>query len=231
MAANTTAMSATHKHPQGEVDPKELAAQLRQPEGEFGLIVADNLNLSNLHITNFVYDNMQVADGQHLLEIGFGNGKLMDILLQKADIFLAGIDFSETMAHQARAYHEARIANGKVAIHQASVADIPYPDNHFDKICHINTLYFWPNPLACAKETLRVLKQGGSIYSGIRPKEQMEHFPFTQYGFTFYDEAAATQLFKDAGFSKVAICQQKDPAFEWQGQMLQMDSLCIIATK
>ncbi|MEZ5016931.1 MAG: class I SAM-dependent methyltransferase [Flavipsychrobacter sp.] len=215
-----------------QIDPKDLAAQLRQPHGEFGQVVADNLNESNIHITQFTYDNMQIADGHRLLEIGFGNGKLMDLLLAKAnDLFLAGIDFSETMVAAAKDYHASNINKGIVDIQLGSVAAIPYPDGHFDKICHINTLYFWEDPLACAKETLRVLKDGGSIYTGIRHKDQMEHFPFAQYGFTFYDDDKAIQLFKDAGFSEVAICKQKDPAFEWQGQMLQMDSVCVIATK
>lgn len=212
-------------------DHQALAAQLRKPEGEFGLIVADNLNLSNIHVTQFTYNNMQVEDGHHILEIGFGNGKLMEHLLAKAQIKLCGIDFSDTMVQEARNYHAENIKKEIVEIKNGSIEEIPYEDNYFDKICHINTLYFWPNPLACAKEALRVLKPGGAIYTGIRPKEQMEKFPFTQYGFTFYDEEKATQLFKEAGFSDVIIKQQKDPPFIFNEETLEMDSICIIAVK
>lgn len=212
-------------------DHQALAAQLRKPEGEFGLIVADNLNLSNIHVTQFTYNNMQVEDGHHILEIGFGNGKLMEHLLAKAQIKLCGIDFSDTMVQEARNYHAENIKKEIVEIKNGSIEEIPYKDNYFDKICHINTLYFWPNPLACAKEALRVLKPGGAIYTGIRPKEQMEKFPFTQYGFTFYDEEKATQLFKEAGFSNVIIKQQKDPPFIFNEETLEMDSICIIAVK
>ena len=215
-----------------EVNPEELAAQLRKPEGDFGLIVADNLNESNIHITQFTYDQLQAQDGDNILEIGFGNGKLMDLLINKAnDLFVAGIDFSDTMVQEARTHHAHNIEKGIVDIKHAGVDEIPYNNSFFDKICHINTLYFWADPLACAKETLRVLKKGGSIYSGIRPKEQMEHFPFTQHGFTFYDDQKAIDLFKNAGFSSVNITKQKDPAIMWNGEELQMDSVCVIATK
>lgn len=212
-------------------DHQALAAQLRKPEGDFGMTVADNLNLSNIHITQFTYNNMSVEDGNRILEIGFGNGKLMDHLLAKASITLCGIDFSDTMVHEARAHHAGNIKQGCVEIKHGSVDGIPYPNDHFDKICHINTLYFWPDPLGCAKETLRVLKQGGSIYTGIRPKEQMEKFPFTQYGFTCYDAEDAAQLFRDAGFSHVEVKQQKDPPFDFKGTLLEMDSICVIAIK
>lgn len=223
--------TTSHKHPQGEVDIKELSAQLRKPEGEFGLAVADNLNQSNERITQYTYNNMEVEDGQHVLEIGFGNGKLMDHLLTKAEIKLCGIDFSDTMVQEARTHHADNIKKEVVDIKHGSIEAIPYDDNYFDKICHINTLYFWPDPLACAKETLRVLKKGGSIYSGIRLKEQIQHFPFTQHGFTLYSEEQAVQLFVDAGFSKVVVEKQQDPPYEWEGKTIEIESVCIIATK
>ncbi len=215
-----------------DINPEEIAAQLRKPEGEFGLTVADNLNESNINITNYVYDHMPLADGERVLEIGFGNGKLMDILLKKnPNIFLAGIDFSDTMVNEARTHHQKNIEAGRVEIKHAGVDEIPYPDNHFDKICHINTLYFWPNPIKCAQETLRVLKPGGSIYTGIRPEEEMKQFPFTQHGFTCYDEVSAIQLFKDAGFSHVIAHKRQDPDLEFNDNILKLSSICVVATK
>lgn len=214
------------------MEPQEVAAQLRKPTGDDGIFIADNLNTTNLHLTTYVYDQMHVLNGQHILELGFGNGKLMDILFAKGDeVQVSGIDFSETMVKAAAMYHKDRIASGRLTLQCANLKEIPYPNNTFDKICNINTLYFWEDPAACTQELWRVLKPEGKVYTGIRSRTSMEQMPFTKHGFTLYHPEDAASLFRAAGFKMVSITEQDDPPIEFNEEVLHLRSICIIAEK
>jgi SAM-dependent methyltransferase len=48
---------------------------------------------------------------------------------------------------------------------------IPYEDGFFDKVCVINCIYFWPNPVVDLKEILRVLKNKGKLIISVYTKE------------------------------------------------------------
>jgi len=212
-------------------DPKELAAQLKKPEGEFGIKVAEMLNDTNRHITDFTYSHVPTAAGHHILEIGFGNGRLMPKLLDRGNTKVSGIDFSADMVAEGKSILGSYIQAGKIELVEASVADIPFGDNSFDAVCTINTLYFWPNPLENAKEVLRVLKPGAPVLIGIRPKAEAEKIPTTKFGFTLYEDEEAIALLREAGFVQVEILKQKDPPIQFQGESMELTSLVVKGVK
>ncbi len=215
-----------------QLDPKELAALLRKPEGEKGIKVAEMLSNTNIHITNFTYNSMDIKDGDTILEIGFGNGKLMPQLLKKGNsIRLIGVDFAKEMVEQGNQILENYIQNGQIELLQASVESLPFEDHYFDAICTINTLYFWPDAVNCCKEVKRVLKPGGQIHVGIRPKEEAEKLPATQYGFTLYDHSEAIQLLENVGFQDVEIIEQGDPPIEFNGEIKSFRSWVVKGRK
>lgn len=214
----------------GESDPKELAAQLRKPEGELGLKVANMLNSTNQHITKFAYDNMDLKAGDHVLEIGFGNGLLMPQLLSKG-VKVTGVDFSEDMVKVASSLLAAHLKEGNIALHQASVSSMPFPADHFDSVCTINTLYFWPDPLADAREILRILKPGAALIIAIRPKVEAERFPTSQFGFQLYQDEEALNLLKEAGFKNTCIIKQQDPEITFDGKQALLTSMIVKGIK
>lgn len=213
-----------------ETNPQFLAAQLRKPEGEFGIKLAEELNKSNLSITNFAYDNMPIEPNATILEIGPGNGVLMqELLLREPTLQLHGIDFSEDMVQRAIQENASFIAEGKMQFQNASVSAIPYSDAYFDHVCTINTLYFWPSPLHDAKEIVRVLKPGGSCTIAIRPKKDAETLEATKHGFKLYEEEEVEDLLLDAGFTNITTSMHYDPPFEFDGKTYELRSLVIVA--
>ena len=215
-----------------QLNPEELAALLKKPEGANGIKVAEMLNGTNIHITSFTYDSMNLKDGENILEIGFGNGKLMPKLLDKAkSLKLFGVDFSRNMVEQGKAILKEYINNGHINLLAASVEKLPYEDDYFDAVCTINTLYFWPDAVACCMEVQRVLKPAGKVYIGIRPKEDAQKIPETQYGFTLYNKTEALKLLKKAGFKEVLIKMQTDPPIDLSGETKIFNSLVVIGTK
>ncbi|HET6513367.1 MAG TPA: class I SAM-dependent methyltransferase [Candidatus Kapabacteria bacterium] len=191
---------------------KAIAANLAHPKGEMGHIVAEKMNENNASVTNLMYDHLNVFENSRVLEIGFGNGKLLDQLLGQV-ARVDGIDISEDMVRTAAEHQAEAIANGKLTVQVANLNAIPFGDNTFDAVCTANTLYFWkdvPNDLA---EIKRVLKPGGRLVLGIRSREKMEQMPFTAYGFTLYSVDEVASLLSSNGFVNAdhIRCDEDEP--------------------
>ena len=79
-------------------DAKALAAQLRQPEGEMGQKVGNLMNDGNRPMNLQTLAALDAKKGEHILEIGMGNGAFVkNILSIDPTLRYTGIDFSPLM--------------------------------------------------------------------------------------------------------------------------------------
>src|SRR5262245_10036883 len=96
----------------------EHARQLRKPDGELGLAVAERLNDSNRPGILLTIELLGVEAGHQVLEIGFGNGRTVaDVLAQAESVRYAGIDFSQTMVDEATRFNSEFMAAGRASFH------------------------------------------------------------------------------------------------------------------
>ncbi|MCP5050731.1 MAG: class I SAM-dependent methyltransferase [bacterium] len=214
------------------IDPKELAKQLRKPEGETGIAVANKLNETNAFITRFTFDLMDIQTNDHILEIGFGNGAFIRDIVNKArNVSYWGIDISDVMVEEAVGRNKKLIAKGIVNIKKSGLEPVPYDDETFDRIVTINTIYFWENPGQNAREIYRVLKKNGKLFISIRPRESVKDMEFTKYGFNLYTVEEARALLEQAGFRDFSYIRHSEPDIILDGKSRSMRSLYIMTTK
>src|SRR4051812_28096666 len=94
-----------------------VGRQLGHPRGLLGWIVARIMRRSNARLNLWMVEILHVAPGDRVLEIGFGPGVALAVLLARAsDGFVAGIDVSESMAQHACSRYAAAIAAGRLDI-------------------------------------------------------------------------------------------------------------------
>jgi len=67
------------------------------------------------------------------------------------------------------------------------------------------------NPERELAEILRVLKPGGLLMLGYRPKTYMKAIPFTRFGFTLYDTAELENVLLKHGFVKINTETKTEP--------------------
>jgi len=183
---------------------KSLAAQLRQPNGEYAIEVGKKMNESNLHINLNTFDALQLSANDKVLEIGMGNGYFVkNILAVHNSINYTGCDFSEIMVNEARNLNDKFIASGQAEFHISNANELPFESGVFDKVFTINTLYFWENPKNVLAEIWRVLKPKGQITISIRPKSVMQHYPFVKYGFNMFSKEDLKELVANNNFKVI----------------------------
>ncbi|MGJ1446447.1 class I SAM-dependent methyltransferase [Sphingobacterium spiritivorum] len=171
-----------------EDELKEIAHQLANPNGEFGLVIADNMNENNIGMTLETIKNIGLNDNDQLLELGHGNcGHLKLIWQQARSIHYSGLEISSTMHQQASTDHRAEVAQRRATFRLYDGLHIPFQDELFDKIMSVNTLYFWEDIPALLAEIRRVLKPDGCIAITFADRAFMETLPFTKFGFNLFD--------------------------------------------
>lgn len=205
------------------LSPEELAKHLRKPDGETGKSIGLQMNTGNKHICLNSYEVLNPSEGQYILEIGMGNGFFVKDLLSMADgLMYTGVDYSPTMVAEARQINKEFVKTGIAGFKEASIDELPFPDNFFDCITTTNTLYFWPNPEENAEELMRVLKPKGKLLVAYRPKQILDQLALAEFGFTKYTIEDVESLLKNAGFDQVSTTEISEPALEFDGEKKEM---------
>ncbi len=209
-------------------EKRGLAAQLRKPSGEIGLQVAEFMNKGNELLNRNTINQLDLKAGNTVLEIGMGNGKFIPELMAKAsNLSYVGCDFSSLMVEEASANNKDLVENGQAQFYCTNANDLPLSADSIDAIFTVNTLYFWDDQTAILKEFTRVLKTGGKLVIGIRPKELMQHYAFVQYGFDMYHPDEVIDLLESNGFDQPTYTLMDEPDFVADKETFKVESLVV----
>ena len=189
--------------------PSEMARMLGKPEGEVGRAVGEMMNRTNANITAAVHQRLMLRPNHRVLEVGFGNGRLLPSLLALAEeLTYVGIDRAETMVTEATAHNAELVAAGRASFRLGDAEAIPCTDGSFDRVFAVNVAYFWQEPVRALVEMRRVLRPGGLsvVASAVSaPGEEAPPFAKPEYGFYRRSREALLALHRDAGFSNVVL--------------------------
>lgn len=213
---------------------KILASQLKNPHGEKGLQVAEMMYQTNLSMIKHALQYLDIADGDTVLEIGYGNGKHIPLLFEKTpSILYQGLEISPLMYEQAIIENKRQILNQLVGLQLYNGRDIPFSETFFDRIFTVNTIYFWEFPELFLKELYRVLKLGGRLTISFIEESFMEKMPFTNFGFTYYNKNKINRLLKEIPFEMVDYQTEKENIKSKMGEWVEREfsTVSLIKTK
>jgi ubiquinone/menaquinone biosynthesis C-methylase UbiE len=215
-----------------EKDLIELSGQLMNPNGEKGIEIANMMNETNRGMTVSSINNLQLKEGNCILEIGHGNAGHLNYLFEQApNLSYKGIDISDLMIQEAGRINESLVQKGSAEFIHYNGMDIPFENDSFDSVFTVNTLYFWRNPNAFLKEIVRIMKVGGHFSLTFAEAAFMEKLPFTKFNFTLYTIEKVKQLIEKTNLKIVKIDSKKEEVKSKTGDLIEREFVTILSTK
>jgi arsenite methyltransferase len=189
------------KIPVPDVLLRTLASQLGGPSGPLGAVVARMLNKGNAATINAAVEALEVTGGETVADIGFGGGLGLDLLLDRVgdDGRIHGVEPSVDMVDRARRAHRAEVSDGRLALHEGSMAALPLAGGELDGWISLNTIYFVADLPAAVRELARVLAPAGRGVLGLADPDWMARQAFTRHNFTLRPVAEVVAALESAG--------------------------------
>ena len=137
-------------------------SQFGAPKGPRGWLAAHVVARLTGEANGWMVDLLAAGAGDCMLDVGCGPGLAVAGAAARGSRAV-GVDASSTMVRHAGRRNRASIRGGRVAVHQADAASLPFSDASFTKVASLNSLQFWTEPQRALAELHRVLEPGGQI--------------------------------------------------------------------
>jgi len=188
--------------------PEFIARQSRRPSGFLGWVIGYIMSFETAAANDEALARLEVKKGDRVLDVGCGHGRTVERAAEMVgDGLVVGIDASEEMLRMATRRCQHLIDAGRVRVALADSASIPYPDESFDKLVTVHTLYFWDDPRRHLRELHRVLRIGGRMVVGFHGKETAVAASFPASVYSFYGVEDVLALLREVGFDDVGVEQ------------------------
>jgi trans-aconitate methyltransferase len=153
-----------------------LVRQFHRPTGPVGHVVGRIMatRSSNVSRNRWAVDQLEVGPTDRVLEIGFGPGVAIEALAARVtEGVVFGIDHSEVMVRAAGRRNARAVADGRVVLTAAGVADVDDLAERLhplDLVLAVNNAGMWPDPPAQFRRLWSLLRPGGRIAIGNQPR-------------------------------------------------------------
>ena len=193
--------------------PRFISRQLSHPTGLFGKAIRWLMNRSNAKMNEYAVHQLELSSSDRVLEIGFGGGVTLPALINDT-AFVGGIDHSKDVIEWAKVRFSSAVATGHAEFRVGAVEAIPFGTAEFEKVCTVNTLYFWRSLDKGLEEIHRVLSPSGRVVIGFLPKEWMDRLGYPSEIFTSRTSDDVIAALTRTGFNQVRI-KRPEPMTRW----------------
>ncbi len=112
--------------------------------------------------TEWTVNLLNVQQDDAILELGCGAGYAIERLVHQTTAKqITGVDSSSTMLRSVKKRNKEAIQSRRVDVLYGDLNKLAFPNDQFDKVFTIHTLYFWENISGTLVDIYNVLKPGG----------------------------------------------------------------------
>jgi len=178
------------------------------PQGFTGIIMTKIMNIMNQKLYNTVLRHIKLESNDIVLDIGFGNGFLINKLFKKnIPIKIYGIEISNDMVNKVSRKNKQHIKNEELKLLLENIEKTSFENDTFDKIVTINTIYFWSNYEKCFSEIERIMKPNGIFLNLIYTKDFLDRIIYTKYEFNKYSIEEIKTLTVENGMKIIEVVE------------------------
>jgi len=192
---------------------KYISRQFSNPSGLGGKIVSFVINRHNTEMYEETARILNIDKSDRVLDIGCGNGYMLNFLAKRLSATFDGVDISESILNSAKKRNRKFVQNGTMSFSVGVADKMPFKDSTFDKIYTLNTVYFWDDLNATMQEIRRTMKPRGLFVNTLFTNEALSRFPHTKHGYRFFAEEQLIEAARDSGFDVSAVPIMNNAAY------------------
>ena len=163
-----------------------IAKQFQSPEGLGGRFISVIMNRQNRPLYDETIHLLSLANSDSVLDIGCGNGFVLNLLARQYNAQFAGIDTSDSVIKAAIRRNRRFVVNNTMRFSCQNASAMSFADGSFSKAYTINTVYFWDDLEGTLMEIRRVLRPGGVFINTLYTNETLSRFSHTEFGYKKY---------------------------------------------
>ncbi len=123
---------------------------------------------SDINQIDLILEYIPTAKNVHILDIGCGNGKMLGYLQQKTGVYIHGFDYSRQAIKTAQILFPMNSE-----FKEGIIGETEYPEEFFDVITSMDTMYFAKDMVAFVAQIKNWLKPGGVFFVGYQEGDVM----------------------------------------------------------
>lgn len=123
---------------------------------------------SDIEQIDMILNHIPKKENTHILDIGCGNGKMLGYLQKRTGGYIHGFDYSESAIETAKSLFPTN-SDFNVGI----IGEVDYPEEKFDVIISMDTMYFAKDMVAFVAQIKKWLKKDGVFFVGYQEGEVM----------------------------------------------------------
>ena len=155
----------------------------------------------------WIIDQLRLEPYQHVLALGIGAGRLLEETALTLRIgFIAGIEASIPLYHQACRRNRRFITRQLMTLHAGQLEQLPYPPHYFHTVYGTSAALSGKNPSVELSRLARMLRSKGRLILLFQPKGITDEAGLQQYARRIRQDYAAAGLAR----TEAATC---DPRF------------------
>ncbi|MBF4506746.1 class I SAM-dependent methyltransferase [Flavobacterium sp. JLP] len=209
-----------------------IASQLKHPTGEKGIEMANMMHETNINMTRNSIQNLNIKEGDSILELGHGNAGHLEFLFEQAQkLKYYGLEMSELMFHEARQINRNFVSQKQAFFSLYDGNIIPFEEAFFNKIFTVNTIYFWQEPEKLLLEMYSVLKPSGIFCITFAEESFMKQLPFTKFEFELYSTEKVEKLVQKTPFKIIKIATLTEKVKTKTGELVDRDFTTLVLEK
>lgn len=182
-----------------------IASQFSHPAGVGGKIISSIMNRQNRPLYEQTIQLLQLSDTDSVLDVGCGNGYVLNMLASRYDGLFTGIDISVSIIKTASRRNRRFVENGIMKLCCQDIREMSFADCSFNKAYTINTVYFWENLSDIMAKIRRVLTPNGLFINTFYTDKTLSQFSHTRFGYKRYTIEELTSAGENEGFTVNAV--------------------------
>jgi SAM-dependent methyltransferase len=197
--------------------PVFMAPYFKRPRGILGIYVSHYMQTKHEYVYSGIEQYSEIKNGDLIFEIGYGPGKGIRYFLEKYNVRIDGVDFSNAMYRKALQKNKYFVAQKRMNLFYLDFKDMKIQNEKYDVILFANVLYFWKDLKSIFSKIRSMLRDKGRLVFYMSSPERLRRNRMTNSAvFKKYAVSEVEACLNECGYTGIGLYNIVDESGDYK---------------